>query len=149
MKLFTTETYVIVFEKLCCMLILKRDFLISLFSVFPSEVVIGLAVCACLLFFLVLLLFVVLCRQGETSTGYSHVINEGDENSWQSYHLLDKADTWDGEDGLWITSSPPPTTFHLGSTRDETWLPLPEFELTNPFVKNCMPRCCKSLAGWF
>ncbi|XP_076143756.1 lysosomal acid phosphatase isoform X2 [Alosa pseudoharengus] len=46
-----------------------------------DTVVIGLAVCACLLFFLVLLLFVVLCRQRETSTGYSHVINDGDENS--------------------------------------------------------------------
>ncbi|KAL2088760.1 hypothetical protein ACEWY4_015659 [Coilia grayii] len=44
-------------------------------------VVIGLAVCACLLFFLVLLLFAVLCRQRDTSPGYSHVINEGDEHS--------------------------------------------------------------------
>ncbi|XP_041918462.1 lysosomal acid phosphatase [Alosa sapidissima] len=50
-------------------------------TVKDTEVVIGLAVCACLLFFLVLLLFVVLCRQRETSTGYSHVINDGDENS--------------------------------------------------------------------
>lgn len=73
----------------------------------PLEVVIGLAVCACLLFFLVLLLFVVLCRQKETSTGYSHVINDGDENSWQSYRLLGKDDTWDGEDDLWTIPQVP------------------------------------------
>ncbi|XP_063045117.1 lysosomal acid phosphatase isoform X2 [Engraulis encrasicolus] len=45
------------------------------------EVVIGLAVCACLLFFLVLLLFTVICRQRDPTPGYSHVINEGDEHS--------------------------------------------------------------------
>ncbi|XP_012670258.2 lysosomal acid phosphatase [Clupea harengus] len=46
-----------------------------------TEVMIGLAVCACLLLLLIVLLFTVLCRKRETSTGYSHVINDGDENS--------------------------------------------------------------------
>ncbi|TRY85776.1 hypothetical protein DNTS_014586 [Danionella cerebrum] len=43
-----------------------------------TEVIIGLAVCGCLLFLLVLLLFVVLCRQKEPMASYRHVINESD-----------------------------------------------------------------------
>ncbi|XP_016092699.1 lysosomal acid phosphatase [Sinocyclocheilus grahami] len=43
-----------------------------------TEVIIGLAVCGCLLFLLVLLLFVVLCRLKEPVASYSHVINESD-----------------------------------------------------------------------
>ncbi|XP_016299408.1 lysosomal acid phosphatase-like isoform X1 [Sinocyclocheilus anshuiensis] len=43
-----------------------------------TEVIIGLAVCGCLLFLLILLLFVVLCRLKEPMASYSHVINESD-----------------------------------------------------------------------
>ncbi|XP_050970541.1 lysosomal acid phosphatase isoform X1 [Labeo rohita] len=43
-----------------------------------TEVVIGLAVCGCFLFFLVLLLFVLLCRVKEPMASYSHVVNESD-----------------------------------------------------------------------
>lgn len=43
-----------------------------------TEVIIGLAICGCLLFLLVLLLLVLLCRQKEPAAGYSHVINESD-----------------------------------------------------------------------
>ncbi|XP_051579789.1 lysosomal acid phosphatase isoform X1 [Myxocyprinus asiaticus] len=43
-----------------------------------TEVIIGLAVCGCLLFLLILLLFVVLCHQKEQMAGYSNVINESD-----------------------------------------------------------------------
>ncbi|XP_052416668.1 lysosomal acid phosphatase [Carassius gibelio] len=43
-----------------------------------TEVIIGLAVCGCLLFLLILLLFVMLCRLKEPTAGYSHVINESD-----------------------------------------------------------------------
>uniref|UniRef100_A0A671RV83 Lysosomal acid phosphatase n=1 Tax=Sinocyclocheilus anshuiensis TaxID=1608454 RepID=A0A671RV83_9TELE len=43
-----------------------------------TEVIIGLVVCGCLLFLLVLLLFVVLCRLKEPMASYSHVINESD-----------------------------------------------------------------------
>ncbi|XP_038825631.1 lysosomal acid phosphatase-like isoform X2 [Salvelinus namaycush] len=41
-----------------------------------TEVVIGLAVCGCLLFLLIVLLLAVLCRQRDPSNGYSHVHNE-------------------------------------------------------------------------
>ncbi|KAM6945710.1 lysosomal acid phosphatase [Aplochiton taeniatus] len=46
-----------------------------------AEVVIGLAVCGCLLFLLVVLLFAVLCRQKEPAGnhGYQHVLNDGEE----------------------------------------------------------------------
>lgn len=43
-----------------------------------TEVIIGLAVCGCLLFLLILLLFVVLCRLKDPMASYSHVINESD-----------------------------------------------------------------------
>uniref|UniRef100_A0A8C2QAD8 Lysosomal acid phosphatase n=1 Tax=Cyprinus carpio TaxID=7962 RepID=A0A8C2QAD8_CYPCA len=43
-----------------------------------TAVIIGLAVCGCLLFLLVLLLFVVLCRLKDPMGAYSHVINESD-----------------------------------------------------------------------
>ncbi|XP_043099543.1 lysosomal acid phosphatase [Puntigrus tetrazona] len=43
-----------------------------------TEVIIGLAVCGFLLFLLILLLFVVLCRLKEPMASYSHVINESD-----------------------------------------------------------------------
>lgn len=45
-----------------------------------SEVVIGLAVCGCLLFLLIVLLLTVMCRQKDVGGGYSHVINEGEES---------------------------------------------------------------------
>lgn len=64
-----------------------------------TEVIIGLAICGCLLFLLVLLLLVLLCRQKEPTAGYSHVINESD--SWQSYRLLRKEEFWDSEEDLW------------------------------------------------
>uniref|UniRef100_A0A673WZQ1 Lysosomal acid phosphatase n=1 Tax=Salmo trutta TaxID=8032 RepID=A0A673WZQ1_SALTR len=41
-----------------------------------TRVVIGLAVCGCLLFLLIVLLLAVLCRQRDPSNGYSHVHNE-------------------------------------------------------------------------
>ncbi|XP_021441518.2 lysosomal acid phosphatase isoform X1 [Oncorhynchus mykiss] len=41
-----------------------------------TEVVIGLAVCGCLLFLLIVLLLAVLCRQRDPSDGYSHIHNE-------------------------------------------------------------------------
>uniref|UniRef100_A0A8C1IJA9 Lysosomal acid phosphatase n=1 Tax=Cyprinus carpio TaxID=7962 RepID=A0A8C1IJA9_CYPCA len=43
-----------------------------------TAVIIGLAVCGCLLFLLVLLLFVMLCRLKDPMGTYSHVINESD-----------------------------------------------------------------------
>ncbi|XP_016386224.1 lysosomal acid phosphatase-like [Sinocyclocheilus rhinocerous] len=43
-----------------------------------TEVIIGLAVCGCLLFLLILMLCVVLCRLKEPMASYSHVINESD-----------------------------------------------------------------------
>ncbi|XP_056601050.1 lysosomal acid phosphatase [Triplophysa dalaica] len=43
-----------------------------------TEVIIGLAICGCLIFLLVLLLFILLCRQKEPMASYSHVINESD-----------------------------------------------------------------------
>ncbi|XP_066556741.1 lysosomal acid phosphatase isoform X2 [Amia ocellicauda] len=46
-----------------------------------TEVVVGLAVCGCLLSLLIALLFTVLCRQRDHVQGYRHVINEGDERS--------------------------------------------------------------------
>ncbi|KAM9545963.1 lysosomal acid phosphatase-like isoform 1-T1 [Salvelinus alpinus] len=41
-----------------------------------TEVVIGLAVCGCLLFLLIVLLLAVLCRQRDPSNGYSQIHNE-------------------------------------------------------------------------
>uniref|UniRef100_A0A8C8FYQ9 Lysosomal acid phosphatase n=1 Tax=Oncorhynchus tshawytscha TaxID=74940 RepID=A0A8C8FYQ9_ONCTS len=41
-----------------------------------KEVVIGLAVCGCLLFLLIVLLLAVLCRQRDPSNGYSQIHNE-------------------------------------------------------------------------
>lgn len=72
---------------------------LMVFSLLFAEVIIGLAICGCLLFFLVLLLFVLLCRQKEPMASYSHVINESD--SWQSYQLLRKEEFWDSEEDLW------------------------------------------------
>ncbi|KAG7467954.1 hypothetical protein MATL_G00137660 [Megalops atlanticus] len=46
-----------------------------------TEVIIGLTVCGCLLFILIILLLAVLCRQREQTDGYRHVINEGDDHS--------------------------------------------------------------------
>ncbi|XP_072527204.1 lysosomal acid phosphatase isoform X2 [Salminus brasiliensis] len=46
-----------------------------------TDVIIGLAVCGCVLLLLVMLLFIVLCRQSEPSIGYSHVINQSDDHS--------------------------------------------------------------------
>ncbi|XP_051987553.1 lysosomal acid phosphatase-like [Xyrauchen texanus] len=43
-----------------------------------TEVIIGLALCGCLLFLLISLLFVVLCCQRDPLAGYRHVINESD-----------------------------------------------------------------------
>ncbi|XP_043938639.1 lysosomal acid phosphatase isoform X2 [Protopterus annectens] len=44
-----------------------------------TDVIIGLAVCGCLLFLLIILLFVLLCRTKSKSSGYQHVGNEIDE----------------------------------------------------------------------
>ena len=46
----------------------------------PSELMIGLAVCGCLLFLLIILLLTVMYRQKDVGGGYSHVMNEGEES---------------------------------------------------------------------
>ncbi|XP_033909763.2 lysosomal acid phosphatase isoform X1 [Acipenser ruthenus] len=46
-----------------------------------TKVIVGLAVCSCLLFLLILLLLIVLCRQKSQADGYRHVINEGEDQS--------------------------------------------------------------------
>ncbi|KAL7831280.1 hypothetical protein SRHO_G00307830 [Serrasalmus rhombeus] len=46
-----------------------------------TDVIIGLAVCGCVLLLLVMLLFIVLCRQSEPAIGYSHIINQSDDQS--------------------------------------------------------------------
>ncbi|XP_018618689.1 lysosomal acid phosphatase [Scleropages formosus] len=46
-----------------------------------TEVIVGLAVCGCLLCILIGLLLTILCRQQKSSHGYSHVGNEGDDHS--------------------------------------------------------------------
>ncbi|KAI5630255.1 lysosomal acid phosphatase precursor [Silurus asotus] len=46
-----------------------------------KDVVIGLVVCGLVLLLLLVVLFVVLCRQGEPAIGYSHVINQSDDHS--------------------------------------------------------------------
>ncbi|XP_036439854.1 lysosomal acid phosphatase [Colossoma macropomum] len=46
-----------------------------------TDVIIGLAVCGCVLLLLVMLLFIVLCRQSEPAIGYSHIINQSDDHS--------------------------------------------------------------------
>ncbi|XP_046898498.1 lysosomal acid phosphatase [Hypomesus transpacificus] len=45
-----------------------------------SELMIGLAVCGCLLFLLIILLLTVMYRQKDVGGGYSHVMNEGEES---------------------------------------------------------------------
>ncbi|XP_058859336.1 lysosomal acid phosphatase-like [Acipenser ruthenus] len=46
-----------------------------------TEVIVGLAVCGCLLFLLILLMLTVLCRQKSQAGGYRHVLNEGEDQS--------------------------------------------------------------------
>ncbi|XP_006642736.1 lysosomal acid phosphatase isoform X1 [Lepisosteus oculatus] len=46
-----------------------------------TEVIVGLAVCGCLLFLLIALLLTVLFRQRDAQDGYRHVLNEGDDHS--------------------------------------------------------------------
>lgn len=60
------------------------------------DVIVGLVVCGFVLLFLIVVLFVVLCRQNEPVTGYSHIVNQSDQ-SWQSYQLLCKAQSSDSK----------------------------------------------------
>ncbi|MGH0131566.1 UNVERIFIED_CONTAM: hypothetical protein FKN15_065771 [Acipenser sinensis] len=46
-----------------------------------TEVIVGLAVCGCFLFLLILLMLTVLCRQKSQAGGYRHVLNEGEDQS--------------------------------------------------------------------
>ncbi|TSY13802.1 Lysosomal acid phosphatase [Bagarius yarrelli] len=46
-----------------------------------KDVIVGLAVCGFILLLLIVLLFVLLCRQSKPITGYSHIINQSDDHS--------------------------------------------------------------------
>ncbi|MCJ8747479.1 hypothetical protein PDJAM_G00153930 [Pangasius djambal] len=50
-------------------------------SASDKDVIVGLAVCGFVLLLLVVVLFVVLCRQSEPVIGYSHIINQSDDHS--------------------------------------------------------------------
>ncbi|KAM9493699.1 lysosomal acid phosphatase isoform 2-T2 [Clarias gariepinus] len=49
-------------------------------SASDKDVIVGLVVCGFVLLFLIVVLFVVLCRQNEPVTGYSHIVNQSDQS---------------------------------------------------------------------
>ncbi|XP_039610845.1 lysosomal acid phosphatase [Polypterus senegalus] len=50
-------------------------------SLQDTEVIVGLTVCGCLLFLLILLLLTVLCRQKSNPNGYRHVLSDSEDHS--------------------------------------------------------------------
>lgn len=73
---------------------------ISCFSLLyvGTDVVVGLIACGFILLLLVVALFVVLCRQSEPVIGYTHIINQSDDHSWQSYQFLCNPELLDSGD---------------------------------------------------
>lgn len=50
-------------------------------AISDKDVIVGLAVCGFILLLLIVVLFVLLCRKSQLITGYSHIINQSDDQS--------------------------------------------------------------------